>query len=106
MAQQSSSSFRLLDERIQRFIWAEGWESLRDAQEAAIPLILKADRDVIVAAATAAGKTEAAFLPALTHLLQSDSPGLIVYISPLKALINDQFGRLDRLCQQLEVSSS
>ena len=99
----NSSSFQLLDERIQRFIWAEGWESLRDAQEAAIPLIVKADRDVIVAAATAAGKTEAAFLPALTHLLQSDQPGLIVYISPLKALINDQFGRLDRLCEQLEV---
>lgn len=98
-----SSSFYLLDERIQRFIWAEGWESLRDAQEAAIPLIVNADRDIIVAAATAAGKTEAAFLPALTHLLQSDPPGLIVYISPLKALINDQFGRLDRLCEQLEV---
>jgi ATP-dependent Lhr-like helicase len=98
-----SSSFFLLDEGIQRFIWAEGWESLRDAQEAAIPLIVKADRDVIVAAATAAGKTEAAFLPALTHLLQLDPPGLIVYISPLKALINDQFGRLDRLCEQLEV---
>lgn len=98
-----SKSFYLLDERIQRFIWAEGWESLRDAQEAAIPLIVIADQDVIVAAATATGKTEAAFLPALTHLLQSDPLGLIVYISPLKALINDQFGRLDRLCEQLEV---
>lgn len=66
---QDSTSFFLLDERIQRFIWADGWEGLRDAQEVAIPLILKADRDVIVAAATAAGKTEAAFFPALTHLL-------------------------------------
>lgn len=100
---ETSSSFHLLDEGIQRFIWAEGWESLRDAQEEAIPLIVKGDRDVIVAAATAAGKTEAAFLPALTRLLQSDEAGLIVYISPLKALINDQFGRLDRLCEQLEV---
>lgn len=98
-----SSSFFLLDERIQRFIWAEGWESLRDAQEAAIPLIVNADRDVIVAAATATGKTEAAFLPALTHLLHAGTSGLIVYISPLKALINDQFGRLDRLCEQLEI---
>ncbi len=98
-----STSFFLLDERIQRFIWAEGWESLRDAQEAAIPLVVNADRDVIVAAATAAGKTEAAFLPALTHLAQSDSPGLIIYISPLKALINDQFGRLDRICELLEL---
>ncbi len=98
-----SAAFFLLDERIQRFLWAEGWEALRDAQEVAIPYIVKADRDVIVAAATASGKTEAAFLPALTHLLQSQSPGLIAYISPLKALINDQFGRLDRLCEQLEI---
>jgi ATP-dependent Lhr-like helicase len=98
-----SSSFHLLDERIQRFIWAEGWEELRDAQEASIPLILPGDRDVIIAAATAAGKTEAAFLPALTNLLAASGEGLIVYISPLKALINDQFGRLDRLCEQLEI---
>lgn len=100
---ESSFSFHLLDERIQRFIWTEGWEELRDAQEQAIPLIVKGDRDVIVAAATAAGKTEAAFFPALTHLLERGTDGLIVYISPLKALINDQFGRLDRLCEALEI---
>lgn len=100
---ETSSSFHLLDERIQRFIWAEGWEELRDAQEAAIPFIVNADRDVIIAAATAAGKTEAAFFPGLTHLLRADSARLIVYISPLKALINDQFGRLDRLCESLEI---
>jgi ATP-dependent helicase Lhr and Lhr-like helicase len=98
-----SSSFHLLDERIRRFIWAEGWEELRDAQEKSIPLIVKGERDVIISAATAAGKTEAAFFPALTHLLSGGGEGLIVYISPLKALINDQFGRLERLCEQLEV---
>nr|WP_246394528.1 DEAD/DEAH box helicase [Microbulbifer rhizosphaerae] len=76
---------------------------MRDAQEAAIPLVLQAEHDVIVAAATASGKTEAAFLPALTHLLQADRGGLIVYVSPLKALINDQFGRLERLCERLEI---
>ncbi len=98
-----SSAYFQLDERIQRFIWTEGWSELRDVQELAIPLILPADRDVIVAAATAAGKTEAAFFPALTHILRGVVPGLIVYISPLKALINDQFGRLNRLCEELEV---
>jgi len=98
-----SSSFALLHEQIQRFIWAERWETLRSVQEQAIPLIVKGDRDVIIAAATAAGKTEAAFFPALTHLLQEPRSRLIVYISPLKALINDQFGRLDRLCEQLDV---
>lgn len=116
----NSSSFALLDERIQRYIWTEGWTELRAAQEAAIPAILAGDTDVIIAAATAAGKTEAAFLPALTRLLRdhehatdprldrprrtrSSPPGLLIYVSPLKALINDQFGRLARLCEQLDV---
>lgn len=100
---QASASFLLLDKGIQHFLWSEGWGALRDAQEAAIPLIINSDRDVIVSAATAEGKTEAAFLPALTHLIRADKKGLIVYISPLKALINDQFGRLSHLCERLEI---
>lgn len=101
---QQSSSFGLLDERIRRWIWSQGWSELREAQERAIPAILPADHDVIIAAATAAGKTEAAMLPILTNLLQSDgSPGLVIYISPLKALINDQFGRLEPLCEALDL---
>ncbi|KAA8921391.1 DEAD/DEAH box helicase [Xanthomonas sontii] len=98
-----SSAFSLLSPGIQRYLWAEQWEALRAVQEMAIPLILSADQDVIVAASTASGKTEAAFLPALTYLEQQSPPGLIVYISPLKALINDQFGRLERLCEDLDI---
>ena len=101
----SSSAFGQLDERIQRWIWSEGWTTLRDAQERAIPALIDADRDVIIAAATAAGKTEAAFFPILTHLLRGQSGmGSVLYISPLKALINDQWGRLNRLCDTLDVS--
>lgn len=99
----ASSAFLQLDPRIQHYLWSEGWGALRAVQELAIPKILPADRDVIVAASTASGKTEAAFLPALTYLLGQERPGLIIYISPLKALINDQFERLDRLCENLEV---
>ena len=99
----ASPAFLQLDPRIQRYLWVEGWGALRDVQEQAIPLILPGNQDVIVAASTASGKTEAAFLPALTHLLGQPDQGLIVYISPLKALINDQFGRLDRLCENLNV---
>jgi ATP-dependent helicase Lhr and Lhr-like helicase len=98
-----SQAFLQLDPRIQRYLWAEGWGELREVQEQAIPLILPGNQDVIVAASTASGKTEAAFLPALTRVLTQPGEGLIVYISPLKALINDQFGRLDRLCENLEV---
>lgn len=104
MSDKHSSSFDLLDDRIKRWIWSEGWTELRDAQEQAIEAIVAGDGDVIIAAATAAGKTEAAFLPILTNMLQADSePVLTIYISPLKALINDQFGRLDQLCKLLDV---
>jgi len=99
-----SQGFARLDERIQRWIWSEGWTTLRDAQELSIPALIDADRDVIVAAATAAGKTEAAFFPILTHLLRHEPDiGSVLYISPLKALINDQWGRLNDLCESLEV---
>lgn len=98
-----SSGFPLLDSRIQRFIWAKGWTELREAQEAAIRPILLGEQDIIIAAATAAGKTEAAMFPALTHLLAAEEQGLIVYVSPLKALINDQHGRLRELCEGLDV---
>lgn len=99
-----SQGFSQLDERIQRWIWREGWTTLRDAQERAIPALIDADRDVIVAAATAAGKTEAAFFPILTHLLRQEPDlGSVMYISPLKALINDQWGRLNGLCESLNI---
>lgn len=98
-----SRAFLQLDPGIQHYLWSEKWEALREVQERAIPLVLPGDRDVIIAASTASGKTEAAFLPALTHMLHQREESLIVYISPLKALINDQFARLQRLCENLEI---
>lgn len=100
----SSSSFELLDDRIQHWIWELGWSELRDVQEKAIPAILD-KKDVIIAAATASGKTEAAFFPILTRLLAAKNEKLpvVIYISPLKALINDQWSRLELLCETLNV---
>lgn len=98
------SNVALLEERIQRWVWSKGWTSLRDAQELAIPVLLAGEKDVIVASATASGKTEAAFLPILSKLASnSNEMGLALYICPLKALINDQWGRLDELCEALEI---
>lgn len=99
-----SSSFERLHPEVQQWVWSQGWTSLRDAQEWAVPALVAADRDVIIAASTAAGKTEAAFLPILTNLLNNSEPaGAVLYISPLKALINDQWDRLSRLCERLEL---
>lgn len=99
-----SSSFERLHPDVQQWVWAQGWTALRDAQEWAISALVDADRDVIIAASTAAGKTEAAFLPILTNLMEHQDPaGAVLYISPLKALINDQWDRLGQLCEQLDL---
>jgi ATP-dependent Lhr-like helicase len=63
-----SSAFDRLHPKIQRWLWQQGWSALRDIQEAAIPRILDGTADVVIPAATAGGKTEAAFLPILTAL--------------------------------------
>ncbi|HDZ72489.1 MAG TPA: DEAD/DEAH box helicase [Aurantimonas coralicida] len=98
------SSFDLLHPAVQRWIWEQNWQELRDVQDRAITTVLKTESDVLIAAATAAGKTEAAFLPILTAVAERDEPGFsVVYISPLKALINDQFRRLDFLCERMEI---
>jgi ATP-dependent Lhr-like helicase len=101
-----STAFERLHPDVQRWIWQRGWRELRDAQEAAIPAVLAGDTDVIISAATASGKTEAAFLPICSNLALTPTvePGICaIYVSPLKALINDQYGRLDELCELLDI---
>ena len=93
---------------MQRWIWEQHWAELRDIQEQAIVPILSGDTDLIIAAATAGGKTEAAFLPIFSKLLESENLGTtgiqVLYISPLKALINDQHRRLEALGERLEIA--
>jgi ATP-dependent Lhr-like helicase len=101
-----SSSFDLLAEPVRRWIWEKGWTSLRDIQERSIPLLMNGEQDAIIAAATASGKTEAAFLPLISRVVSDGSAGDgfdLVYVSPLKALINDQFRRLEDLCERIEL---
>lgn len=93
-----------LDPQIRRWIREQGWAGLRDIQAEAIGAIMEGNGDVVISASTAAGKTEAAFLPILTLVDGRTSPGLsVLYVGPLKALINDQFKRLDELCERMEM---
>jgi ATP-dependent helicase Lhr and Lhr-like helicase len=99
-----SDTFRLLDPSVQRWIYEQGWTELRDIQEKAVAPILEGSLDVILASATASGKTEAAFLPICSRMLaQENSGACVLYISPLKALINDQSDRMERLCETLSI---
>ena len=89
---------------IQDFIYREGWESLRGIQVAAAEAIFDTEDNVLLTASTASGKTEAAFFPILTEFYE-DPPASVgaLYIAPLKALINDQFMRLNDLCEEADV---
>jgi ATP-dependent Lhr-like helicase len=91
------TAFDALHEKVRRWIWQQGWEGLRDVQERSIPLLLAGDRDLVIMAATAGGKTEAAFLPIVSRLASEPCAAgdgfQAIYVSPMRALINDQFGR-------------
>lgn len=89
---------------VQDFIYRNGWESLRAIQVAAGDAIFNTDSNVLLSASTASGKTEAAFFPILS-LFSEDMPKSVgaIYIGPLKALINDQFMRLNDLCAEAEI---
>ena len=89
---------------VQDFIYKNNWEALRAIQVAAGDAIFNSDENVLLSASTASGKTEAAFFPILT-LLSEDMPRSVgaIYIGPLKALINDQFMRLNDLCAEAEI---
>ncbi|MBE2281595.1 MAG: DEAD/DEAH box helicase, partial [Ignavibacteriaceae bacterium] len=97
-------SFELLSEPIRKFIRDKGWEQLRPIQTAAIVKILASDDNFILASRTASGKTEAAFLPILSKVNFKQSGVQILYISPLIALINDQFYRIEKLCKNLDIT--
>lgn len=96
-------SFELLSEPIRRYIREKRWEQLRPIQAAAIEKILSTEENYILASRTASGKTEAAFLPILSKVNFQDSGVQVLYISPLIALINDQFYRVEELCKYLDV---
>lgn len=97
MSESSSAAFDLLAEPVQRWVWRQRWASLHDIQDRAVSPILER-RDVLISSATASGKTEAAFLPICSALEESAADALgVMYIAPLKALINDQRIRLETL---------
>lgn len=79
---------------------------LRPAQVRAAVPILEGRSDLIISAATASGKTEAAMLPIFSTLAAEPSvtPGIeVLYLSPLKALINDQLERLSSIAEHVDV---
>lgn len=80
---------------------AQGWTELRPVQGKTWDWFgseRHEAHDLIVCAPTATGKTEAVFLPLISRLGDWDGRGFdIIYICPLKALIDQQTARLKPL---------
>ncbi len=93
------SNFDRLNPALQHHIVNSlGWRDLRPFQEATIPPIL-AGENLIILAPTAGGKTEAALFPVLSRALSEGWKGLsLLYICPIKALLNNLDIRLQRYC--------
>jgi ATP-dependent Lhr-like helicase len=89
------SVFARFAPRLQQSIVARlGWSSLRPVQEEAGEALLRG-QNAVVLAPTAGGKTEAAMFPILSRLIDQPSYGVgVVYVAPIKALLNNQAERL------------
>lgn len=89
---------------IKEFIYSHSWESLRDIQLAAAQTIFTTERNLLLTSSTASGKTEAAFFPILTDIYEDPPQSIgVLYIAPLKSLINDQFFRIEELLSETEI---
>jgi ATP-dependent Lhr-like helicase len=97
------SGFNDLSPEIREYIWDKKWPNLCPIQEASITHFSTTSNNLILAAPTASGKTEAAFLPAMSSIQDWDVGLKILYISPLIALINDQFQRIQELSNYMDI---
>lgn len=78
-----------------------GWPDLRPLQRAAIHPLMDGE-DAVLLAPTAGGKTEAACLPILSAMTGRRWSGTsVLYLCPLKALLNNLVPRIDSYAQWL-----
>lgn len=100
----SENAFELLVKPVRRLVEQKGFPKPTEPQEKTIPKVLDG-KNVLLISPTATGKTEAAFLPVLSMLLQAPkAPGIkVLYITPLRALNRDMLERLQWWCNNLDI---
>ena len=104
MQESSESVFEMLVKPVRRLVEQKGFPEPTEPQEKTIPKIIEG-KNVLLISPTATGKTEAAFLPVLSMLLQAPkTPGIkVLYITPLRALNRDLLERLEWWCNNLDI---
>jgi ATP-dependent Lhr-like helicase len=100
----SENAFEMLVKPVRRLVEQRGFSKPTEPQQKVIPKILEG-KNVLLISPTATGKTEAAFLPVLSMLLQQPkTPGIkVLYITPLRALNRDMLERLQWWCNNLDI---
>jgi ATP-dependent Lhr-like helicase len=101
----AENAFDMLVKPVRRLIKQRGFSKPTEPQEKTVPRILEG-KNVLLISPTATGKTEAAFLPVLSMLLQHPRmiPGIkVLYITPLRALNRDMLERLRWWCNNLDI---
>ena len=92
---------------IKEYIYSHGWSELREIQLEAARVIFETDSNLLLSSSTASGKTEAAFFPIIADIVDNPpekSSISVLYIAPLKSLINDQFYRLEELLDMTDIT--
>ena len=95
--------FSLFPDFIKEYIYGHGWNELREIQISAARVILESEDNLLLSSSTASGKTEAAFFPIIAKIVSDPvaaSSVSVLYVAPLKSLINDQFYRLEELLDE------
>jgi ATP-dependent Lhr-like helicase len=101
----SQAAFEKIHHDVQRVIYRFGWSTLRLIQILAIDAFYECLHDLLLIAPTAGGKTEAWLLPVVSRLLEEQLPSVqTLVIAPLKSLINDQCGRMEKFCGPLHIA--
>lgn len=105
MTGNKSSAATLLNDQLKGFLANRlKWKKLNPIQENTIPVIQE-KRDTLVIAPTASGKTEAVLIPLFNEILSSHLPSMsVIYVSPLKALINDMNDRIEKWCDYFNLT--
>ena len=97
--------FSRFPDYIREYIYSRSWDSLRQVQIEAARCIFETRNHLLLTTSTASGKTEAAFFPILSEFSEDMPQSIgVLYVAPLKSLINDQFSRMEDVLRESGVA--
>ncbi len=104
LTKKASEAFSRFSPFIRDYIYKNGWNELRLVQIEAAAEIFQTENNLLISSETASGKTEAALFPILSLMEKESAEEMtVLYISPLKALINDQYSRMEMLLDESQL---